>query len=232
MSEVLKIAIIGDYNFTYNSHHATNLSLDHASDFLEIEVNYYWIKINEAIQHKRVYFEQFDGIWIAPGPFLNHFFLNGVYKLVMESNVPVLLTGEGYKYFFEYLISTHQLNPYGEKLISDNLIEGSQFERVTIFPQTKEFEKLYENCNSTELSSARFSLYPQLMEQLTGYLIEIEATNQFDDPEIVSLKNHPFFVACSFCPQISSTRDLPHPLIYTFLKMALELSKSKFSQLV
>ena len=49
MSEVLKIAIIGDYNFTYNSHHATNLSLDHASDFLEIEVNYYWIKINEAI---------------------------------------------------------------------------------------------------------------------------------------------------------------------------------------
>jgi len=70
------------------------------------------------------------------------------------------------------------------------------------------------------------------MEQLTGYLIEIEATNQFDDPEIVSLKNHPFFVACSFCPQISSTRDLPHPLIYTFLKMALELSKSKFSQLV
>lgn len=88
MSEVLKIAIIGDYNFTYNSHHATNLSLDHASDFLEIEVNYYWIKINEAIQHKRVYFEQFDGIWIAPGPFLNHFFLNGVFKLVLESNVP------------------------------------------------------------------------------------------------------------------------------------------------
>ena len=50
MSEVLKIAIIGDYNFTYNAHHATNLSLDHASDFLETEVNYYWIKINEAIQ--------------------------------------------------------------------------------------------------------------------------------------------------------------------------------------
>ncbi|MEY4660034.1 MAG: hypothetical protein ACO29U_01780 [Crocinitomicaceae bacterium] len=232
MSEVLKIAIIGDYNFTYNSHHATNLSLDHASDFLEIEVNYYWIKINEAIQHKRVYFEQFDGIWIAPGPFLNHFFLNGVFKLILEANAPVFLTGEAYKYFFEYLISTHQLNPYGEKLISDNLIEGSQFERVTIYPQSKEFEKLYENCNQTELSSSRFSLYPQLIDQLKGYLIDIEATNEFDDPEIVSLKNHPFFIACSFCPQISSTRDLPHPLIYTFLKMAKELSKSEFSQLI
>jgi CTP synthase (UTP-ammonia lyase) len=97
MSEVLKIAIIGDYNFTYNAHHATNLSLDHASDFLETEVNYYWIKINEAIQYKPVYYEQFDGIWIAPGPFLNHFFLNGVFKVISESKVPVFLTGEGYK---------------------------------------------------------------------------------------------------------------------------------------
>ena len=43
MSEALKIAIIGDYNFTYNSHHATNLSLDHAAEFLELETNYYWI---------------------------------------------------------------------------------------------------------------------------------------------------------------------------------------------
>jgi CTP synthase (UTP-ammonia lyase) len=147
-------------------------------------------------------------------------------------NAPVFLTGEAYKYFFEYLISTHQLNPYGEKLISDNLIEGSQFERVTIYPKTKEFERLYENCNQTELSSSRFSLYPQLIDQLNGYLIDIEATNQFDDPEIVSLRNHPFFIACSFCPQISSTRDLPHPMIYTFLKMAKELSKSEFSQLI
>ena len=52
MSEALKIAIIGDYNFTYNSHHATNLSLDHAAEFLEIELNYYWIKVNEALQQK------------------------------------------------------------------------------------------------------------------------------------------------------------------------------------
>ena len=43
MSNSIKIAIIGDYNFTYNSHQATNLSLDHASRFLDIEINYYWI---------------------------------------------------------------------------------------------------------------------------------------------------------------------------------------------
>ena len=44
MSDALKIAIIGDYNFTFNAHHATNLSLDHSSEFLEFEINYYWIE--------------------------------------------------------------------------------------------------------------------------------------------------------------------------------------------
>ena len=71
MSDSLKIAIIGDYNFTYNSHHATNLSLDHSLELLEVEINYYWIKVNEAVKNKPIYFDQFDGIWIAPGPFQN-----------------------------------------------------------------------------------------------------------------------------------------------------------------
>jgi CTP synthase (UTP-ammonia lyase) len=82
---------------------------------------------------------------------------------------------------------------------------------------------LYDNFSTIELTSSRFSLYPQLIEQLKSKYIDIEAINQFEDPEIVSLVNHDFFVACAFCPQISSTRDIPHPLIYTFLKAAEEI---------
>lgn len=54
--EPLKIAIIGDYNFTFNAHHATNLSLDHASIFLDVEINYYWIKISDAAQQNQLTF--------------------------------------------------------------------------------------------------------------------------------------------------------------------------------
>ncbi|MFY7944591.1 MAG: hypothetical protein ACOVNZ_08410 [Crocinitomicaceae bacterium] len=223
MSGSLKIAIIGDYNFTYNSHHATNLSLDHASDFLELEINYYWIKVNEAIQHKPIYFDQFDGIWIAPGPYQNPFYLNGIFKLLIDPKTPVLITGEAFKMFIEFLIALNQLNPYSEKLISENLVAGNSFERVTINPLTKTFEKLYDNFSTIELTSSRFSLYPQLIEQLKSKFIDIEATNQFDDPEIISLIDHDFFVACAFCPQISSTRDIPHPVVYTFLKAAEEM---------
>ena len=220
MSEALKIAIIGDYNFTYNSHHATNLSLDHAAEFLEIELNYYWIKVNEALQQKKPFFEQYDGIWVAPGPYLNPFFLSGIFKQLLELSIPVFLTGECFKLFIDQLISANNLNPFGEKLISENLIAGSHFERIEVFPRTSAVEKLYENCSAIELSATRFSMYPQLLEQLVGQFIDVEAVNQFEDPEIISLRKHRFFLATSFCPQISSTRDLPHPLVYTFIKMA------------
>ena len=226
MSEALKIAIIGDYNFTFNAHHATNLSLDHSSEFLDVELNYYWIKISEALKHKEGYFNQYDGIWIAPGPIENPFYLNGIFKKIANKNIPVLITGEGFKIFLEYLITQNQLLSQQEKLISENLISGSSFERITIEPRSKTFHQLYENFNNVELSSSRYSLYPQLVEQLELGLVDIEAVNQFEDPEIISLRKSDFFVSCAFCPQISSTRDIPHPIIYTFLKMCNKTKKS------
>ncbi|OFZ54356.1 MAG: hypothetical protein A3D92_23600 [Bacteroidetes bacterium RIFCSPHIGHO2_02_FULL_44_7] len=221
MSQSLKIAIVGDYNFTYNSHHATNLAIDHSSHFLDIDVSYYWIKLSEVVKFRAQQFQQYDGIWIAPGPIKNPFFLHGIIREIIGRPIPTLITGDGYKILLEVLISTYQLNPRNEKLISDNLVEGEQFEKIMITPNSKEFIQLYENYSKVELTSARYSLYPQLIHQLQNNIADIEAYNQFEDPEVISLKNHDFFVGCGFCPQISSTREIPHPIIYTFMKMCL-----------
>lgn len=230
MSSSLKIAIIGDFNFTYNSHHATNLALDHASHFLETEISYYWIKLSEASQLKSHQLNEYDGIWIGPGPYKSNFFLNGIIDHIMQQNLPTFITGEGFRCLIEVLINRYNLNPNGEKLISDNLVEGEQFEKLQIYPQSKELIKLYENHSNVELTSSRFSLYPQLMSYLVGELIDIEGYNQFEEVEIVSLKSHPFFLTCGFCPQISSTREIPHPLVYTFIKACQSLSAQKTTQ--
>lgn len=227
MRSSLKVAIIGDYNFTYNSHQATNLALDHAARFLEIEINYYWIKINEAAQIKIQLFEQYDGIWIAPGPYKNSFFLSGIIDTVIQLNIPVFLTGESFRTLIEVLVNRNQLNPNGEKLISDNLVEGQQFERLTLVPHSKELIQIYKHHNNIELTSSRYSLYPQLIKQLENKLIDIEAYNQFDEPEVISLKEHLFFLACGCCPQISSTREIAHPLIYTFIKACMVFSQKE-----
>jgi CTP synthase (UTP-ammonia lyase) len=225
MSHVLKIAIIGDFNFTYNAHHATNLALDHAGRFLEIEVNYYWIKLADATQFKSNQLQEYDGIWISPGPYKNIFFLSGIIDQVLQLKLPTFITGEGFKSLIEVLINRFNLNPNGEKLISDNLVEGEQFERVEIVPNSDALIKIYENHSPVELTSSRYSLYPQLMHYLLDELIDIEGYNQFEEAEIISLKKYPFFVACGFCPQISSTREIPHPLVYTFMKACVEKQK-------
>lgn len=218
MSNSKKIAIIGDFNFTYNSHHATNLALDHAGRFLETEVSYYWVKLAEAIQFKASQWNEFDGIWISPGPFRNPFFLTGIIEAILPLELPTLVTGDAFRFVFEFFIQRNHLNPNGEKLISDNLVDGEQFERVEVIPHSKQLLQLYENHTNIELTSSRFSLYPQLIQHLNDQFMDVEAFNQFEEPEIVSLKNHPFFVVCGFCPQISSTREIPHPLVYTFVK--------------
>lgn len=223
MSQSLKIAIIGDYNFTYNSHHATNLAIDHSAHFLEIDVNYYWVKLKDVILFKPQHFDEYDGLIFAPGPIKNEFFLHRIIKEILSKKIPTLITGEGYKSFLEVLINTYKLNSKTEKLISENLVEGNQFEKVIISPHSKEFIKLYETYSNIELTSARFSLYPQLINSMQEDIADIEAYNQFEDPEIISLKNHPFFLGTGFCPQISSTRDNPHPIIYSFLKISLAL---------
>ncbi len=226
MQQSLKIAIIGDYNFTYNSHHATNMAIDHAANFLDIEISYYWIKLNEVLNFRVQQFNQYDGFWIAPGPIKNEFFLHGILKEILGKKTPTLITGEGYRTFVDVLVNTYQLNKANEKLISDNLVEGQEFEKIMISPHSKAIIQLYEHHSKVELTSSRYSLYPKLINSLQDDIVDIEAYNQFEDPEIISLKSHSFFVSCSFCPQISSTRDLPHPMIYTFMKTCLAVIES------
>lgn len=43
--------------------------------------------------------------------------------------------------------------------------------------------------------------------------------------EIVELKNHPFFVAGQFHPELKSTVANPHPLFVSFVAAALEYKK-------
>ncbi len=220
MGNALKIAVIGNFNFTLNAHHATNLAIDHAARFLDLEINYYWVTLDEVMKFKNQSLNEYDGFWFTPGQ-NNHFYLNGSIDRIMMSGIPSFITGEGYKSFLEVLVHQNNLNPSNEKLISENLVAGNQFEKITIKPESKALQKLYENHNLIELTSARYSLYPQILSHLKTDLVDVEAYNQFDEPEIISLQKHPFFVACGFCPQISSTREIPHPLVYTFIKACM-----------
>lgn len=217
MTEAIKIVIVGDFNFTFNAHHATNLAIEHSANLLGIDVNYYWMRTHEAATLKPAKFSQFNGVIIAPGPYENAFFLNGIIKSVLASQTALLVTGESFKTFIEVIVKMYHLNPNYEKVISNNLSAQDKFEKVEVQPESNSLNSLYNNQKRVELTNARFSIYPQILEVLKTEVMDVEAVNQFEDPEIVSLKSRPFCVASMSLPQICSTKEAPHPLISGFL---------------
>lgn len=216
MTKALKIAIIGDFNFTFNAHHATNLAVEHSASLLGIRVDNFWIRIYEAARLKPNKLLKYDGIWLAPGPYNDPVFLQEVIKVILDAQIPFFITGEGFKPFLEIIINRYNLNPKEDKVISQNLSSPSQFEKVEVIPVSESLKSLYHNINRTELTNSRYSIYPHIMNILKKDIVDVEAINQFDEPEVISLKSCPFCVASMSLPQICSTRELPHPLVSAF----------------
>lgn len=217
MSSVKKIAIIGDFNFAYNTHHAVNLALEHSATFLDIEINHYWIKPAEVVSFQKNELCNYDAVWIAPGPFVNTFYLYTAINEVLKTNLPVLIAGEGFYSVIDLLVKQYNLNPNQEKFISDNLMSGEVFGTVQIVPKGKFSEKIYNAVSRLELATARYSVYPHLVESLSHNLIDPEAFDEFGDLQLFTLKNRSNTFVAMYLPHISSTRDIPHPLINAFL---------------
>lgn len=217
MDGILRIAIIGDYNFAYHSHNATNQAIQHAEQVLDQEINYYWLNERECTEDLNNFYNSYDGIIIAPGPYQQPFYFNSIISTLIEQDVPVLGTGDCFKTLVQSYFQKRGFDLNAEKIISDNLVDGNQFTGVTLDRFSSEFSKLYLNRGVTEYSSSRFSILPQYSELLTEDF-EIGARNQYFDPEILKLKKHNFFLFTMFCPQIISSADLPHPIFTYFVK--------------
>jgi CTP synthase (UTP-ammonia lyase) len=218
----IKIAIIGDFNFAYNAHHATNLSLDHAANFFEEEINYYWIRPSELLSFKKDELSDYDGVWLAPGPYLNEFYYSGAVKVVLNTKLPTLVTGDGFYHVIDYYVKQFSLNPRNEKVISDNLVSGNQFDSIQINPIGAFGKKIYNTHNPLELTSTKFSVYPNLVSILENDFISIEAKDQFDEVQLFRIVDRQDFIVSMYLPQISSTRDIPHPIVNAFVRKCME----------
>ncbi len=223
MEGVLRIAIIGDYNFAYHSHNATNQALQHAEKVLDQPINYYWLNERECTENPTSFYESYDGIIIAPGPYQQPFYFNSIIKNLIDKDIPVLGTGECFKILIETYFSGLGFDLNSEKIISDNLVNGNQFTGITLDLFSSEFSKIYLNRGVAEYSSSRYSILPQYSEWLTKRF-EIGARNQYFDPEILKLKDHNFFLFTMFCPQIVSSVDVPHPIFTYFVKSVRRIS--------
>jgi len=232
MEKTIRIAVLGNYNFAYHSHNATNKAIQHCEKILNHPINFYWLNGVEFCEYKvEELVAQFDGVYIAPGPFLQPFYFNAIFKTLLEVDIPVFGSGEVYRLLIQYHFGSKGYDLKEEHIISDNLIDGNHFTQVSLDKFSSECQKIYIHRGGAEYTSSRYSILPHYSDVLAKEF-EIGARNQYFDPEIIKLKAHPFFLFTMFCPQIMSTEDIPHPIITYFIKNVIRISDIKETELL
>ena len=228
MENAIRIVIIGDYNFAYHSHNATNKALQHVEKMLDQPIDFFWFGEHEFCEFDDEAIQEFDGVLIAPGPFQKPFYFNSILDRLKAIDMPVLGTGEIFRIVVQSHFSDLGFDKNGEKIISDNLVDGNHFTQVNLAKLSSECDKIYIHRGAIEFSSSRFSILPQYSDILAEKF-EIGARNQYFDPEILKSKELSFFMFTMFCPQMNSTEDIPHPLFTYFVKTVIRLKDIKLS---
>lgn len=97
-----------------------------------------------------------------------------------------------------------------------------------IFPNTKAHE-IYNSDYISERHRHRYELNSPLFHKYEdgNFIISAVAADREDLPEMIEIKDHPFFVAGQFHPELTSTPRYGHPLFSAFIKTVKELQQQK-----
>lgn len=89
--------------------------------------------------------------------------------------------------------------------------------------------KIYDNAKIKERHRHRYEVNNQFIETLVEHGMVIAGRSQDDLVEIIELPNHPWFLACQFHPEFTSTPRDGHPLFKSFILAARKhhLNKEK-----
>jgi CTP synthase (UTP-ammonia lyase) len=80
--------------------------------------------------------------------------------------------------------------------------------------------RAYGKAEVTEQFACNYGLNPEYREAIGSGALKVAGIDLAGDVRIVELSAHRFFIATLFLPQLSSSPDLPHPLIVAYLTAA------------
>jgi CTP synthase (UTP-ammonia lyase) len=213
------IALLGDRDSEFETHRALDATL--AS--LPADVHASWVATDSAAaRHTGAY----DAVWISPGsPFRDEDAVLRAIGIARVLGQPLLGTCAGFQYsVIEIARNTsidagHAENPRGARdIVVDRLACGLYGERRTVRPVAG--THLADACGTEPFEGYHFcgfGLRPEYVPALEYAGVVISAWGDDAGPEAIELKNHPFFVATLFQPQMA---DPLHPLIGAFVNAA------------
>lgn len=224
------IAILGEYNPTFEPHITTTAAIAHSSTSLAIDIPGDWIS---TVAITPALFEQYSGIWVAPGsPYQNMNKMLWAIQYARENNVPCFGTCGGFQHMIlEYArhvlgfqeAESEDNNPYASQLFITQLacsLAGRAMQLT--FTAGSKIAEIYGAQTVTEQYYCNFGVNPDYVSLLKQQSLQVTGSDKEGDVRVIELPDHPFFIGTLFVPQARSTPAVPHPIVTAFLKAVVQ----------
>jgi CTP synthase (UTP-ammonia lyase) len=227
----MKLAIIGDFNPSSKSHIATNEAIEHAKKYLNLELKADWIATESIAENLPVITGNYNGFWIAPGsPYKSMTGALEIIKYARINDIPTLGTCGGFQHmvieFARNVLNIKdaehaEYDPYASNLVINPLSCSLAGQTLTINITDKQSQvyEIFKSNTIVENYYCNFGLNPQYQDEIDKNGLKIVASDNSNEARILELKDHPFFIATLFVPQISSSINNPHPLVMEFVSV-------------
>ena len=227
-----KIAILGDFNPAYSTHHTLNNSISQIRKLFNQELQFDWIS-TDILNSKTAFNNLYCGLWIAPGsPYKDMQNVLNTITYARENNVPTFGNCGGFQHMIiEFAKNVcgisnadhEETNPKATDLVisklSCSLME--QEEELTIIETSS---ILFNTINKNKLLGKYFCSYGinnKYIEILRSNGLKFTACSVKGEMRAFELANHPFFLGTLFQPALSSTLEEPNPLILAFINQSI-----------
>ncbi len=231
---IYRIAILGDFNPAYSTHHALNDSVRSVSALFEETIQFDWIATDVfntgVVFSKKLY----CGLWVAPGsPYKDDKNVLEAIRYARENNIPSLGNCGGFQYMMiEYAKNVCGIEHADHAETSPNTVDPvisklacSLVEKEEQLSLTGKQSKFFTIIGQTEFPGRYFCSYG-LNEKYTNVLQQhgIKFTSVSADglTRSFELDNHPFYIGTLFQPALTSAADKPNPVIKAFVQAAID----------
>jgi CTP synthase (UTP-ammonia lyase) len=223
------VAIVGDFDPSFEPHSITQSTLTQAGESLGVQIKFKWLP-TESLGSTVEQLSAFNGLWIAPGsPYRSMQGALSAIRYAREHKVPLLGTCGGFQHvILEYARNVLGLrdarhaeyDPYASFLFISRLVCSLAGRSLLIsLKRNSRVAEMYGKTNITEKYYCNFGLNPEYLDMLQSRDLRIVGSDAEGEARLVELRGHPFLVATLFVPNLPV--DAPHPLVRAFVAMSM-----------
>jgi CTP synthase (UTP-ammonia lyase) len=227
-----KIAILGDYNPAFSTHHALNASARHVAERFDQDIHFDWVS-TDTFDFRPAFDKLYCGLWIAPGsPYKDMERVLRTITYTRQNNIPTFGNCGGFQHMvIEYARNVcgitnanhEEANPDASDLLisklSCSLVE--QEEQLTIIETASILFDVLKKRTLLGRYFCNYGINSDYLDILRSNGLKVTAISDDKQARAFEIEGHRFFVGTLFQPALASTLDEPNPLITEFVRRSM-----------